>query len=259
MVERMVPDAKSGAYRTPFYHVFETRKAARAFRAEYQKADGEQMRPRPKLADDELRKSRTGKGGKPSHKPQEQAAPPAVEPTPDTIGTPVPTGTQVPQAIGTQVPTIHEQVYPRTEESDSAPQADAVSPPNVVQFPTPPPKPKKQREPDPLFDAVKEHVFGIEGEAAGGRIGIISSWLAGKNEGKRGEKVGLISKPAEPQHVKMFAEWCERKGYSAPHDLVKFVENWRKWATEMNGSLKSKSPLSGLKIITNDDGEAMSA
>lgn len=252
-------DEKSGAYRTPFYHVFETRKAARQFRAEYKPADGERVRPRPKLAEDELRKSRVGKGGKPSHKPQQQEE----QTTPETIGTQVPTGTQVPQAVGTQVPPIHEQMYPRTKEDIAAPQADAGSLPKIVQFPTPdePAKParvKKQRDPDPLFDAVKEHVFGIEGEAEGGRIGIISSWLAQKNDGKR-TKVGKISNPAEPQHVKMFAEWCERQGFTVPHDLTKFVENWRKWATAMNGSLKAKSPLAGLQIVTNDDGEAKSA
>lgn len=248
-------DEKSGKYRTPFYHVFETRKAARQFRAEYQKVGGERLRPRTALDEKDQRKPRTGKGGKPSHK---------VETT--TIGTQVPQvvegktiGTQVPQYGGTQVPPIQEQVYPRTKDEISAPQADAAPPSKIVEFPTQPDKPKRERKPDPLFDAVKEHVFGIEGEAAGGRIGIISSWLAGKNEGKRGEKVGLISKPAEPQHVKMFAEWCERQGFTVPHDLTKFVENWRKWATAMNGSLKAKSPLAGLTIVTNDDGEAKSA
>lgn len=148
---------------------------------------------------------------------------------------------------------------------DSAPQADADAPPKIVQFPsrdeTPEPvKPKPERKPDPLFDAVQVYIFGIalDQKPEGGRIGKISSWLAAKNEGKR-ERVGKISKAAEPQHVKMFVEWCERKGFTPPKDFVTFVENWRKWATEMNGSLRSKSPLSGLNIVTSDSEGVKSA
>lgn len=99
------------------------------------------------------------------------------------------------------------------------------------------------RQPDLLFDAVKAHVFRIDGDAEGGRIAKIAHWLKGKNEGKGIQRVGLISKPAEPQHVAQFAAWCAGQGFTPPLDLVKFVEQWRRWATAVNASTKS-SPQS---------------
>jgi hypothetical protein len=91
---------------------------------------------------------------------------------------------------------------------------------------------------NPNFDAVCEHVFKIDPKQAngdGGRIGPIAAWLNGKSDGlkRNGGKVGFISKPAEPQHVQLFARYWKQKYPDAtmPHDFVKFVEAWRAWAT----------------------------
>lgn len=112
------------------------------------------------------------------------------------------------------------------KDKDSAPQADAVPVLEVV-------KPK-QRTPDPIFDAVTLHIFEIEDvNTEGGRIGKISNWLSGKYAGKGVERVGKISKPAEVEHILQFADHCKRKGINPPLDFVKFVENWRKWATAL--------------------------
>jgi hypothetical protein len=91
---------------------------------------------------------------------------------------------------------------------------------------------KRKRKADPLFDAVRQHIFGIDDpNAEGGRIGKISNWLAGKYEGKSGQKVGKIGRPAEPKHVEAFAKYCKARGITPPRDFVKFVETWREWAT----------------------------
>jgi len=128
------------------------------------------------------------------------------------------------------------------ERKDSAPKEGAVDP-----------HAKRERKPDPLFDAVKELVFRIDGNAEGGRIAQISTWLAGKNDGKR-EKVGMITSPAEREHVEQFVAWCEQQRFTPPLSLVKFVENWRKWVSATNGN-HSSSPLSGLQIVVDKDDE----
>lgn len=93
-------------------------------------------------------------------------------------------------------------------------------------------KPKKTRAPDAMFDAVAFHVFGIDDpQAEGGRIAKISNWLKGKYEGAGAQKVGKISHPAEVKHIQAFAASCKQKGLTPPYDFVKFVEQWRKWAS----------------------------
>jgi hypothetical protein len=86
---------------------------------------------------------------------------------------------------------------------------------------------------DPLFEAVKQHVFQIDDvNAQGGRIAKISNWLAGKYAGNGSERVGKISHPAAPEHVEAFGKWCRNKGMTPPRDFVKFVEMWRTWASQ---------------------------
>lgn len=95
---------------------------------------------------------------------------------------------------------------------------------------------------DLVFDAVAEHIFNINplevNKETGGRIGVISSWLNGKSDGlkRNGGKVGYISRPAEPEHVKRFAAWYKAKhpNISMPRDLLKFVDYWRQWASEQS-------------------------
>lgn len=120
-----------------------------------------------------------------------------------------------------QVKSITETTSKTTTEKDIAPAgADAATPP-------------KTRQRDPLFDAVQLHIFGIalDQPVEGGRVARISNWLNGKYAGKGATAVGKISAPAEPEHVAKFAAWCKREGFTPPLDVVKFVEQWRKWAT----------------------------
>lgn len=81
VVER-AKDEKTGQHKTPYYHVFERRKASDIFRTVYTCKDGEKIRAKPTLSDKEKRKLRTGKGGKPTHKPKEQAS---DDPKPETL------------------------------------------------------------------------------------------------------------------------------------------------------------------------------
>lgn len=66
------PDQKTGQRKTPYYHVFEKRKASDIFRKEYACKPGETLRAKSKI---EHRKLRSGKGGRPTHK----------EKTPETV------------------------------------------------------------------------------------------------------------------------------------------------------------------------------
>lgn len=88
---------------------------------------------------------------------------------------------------------------------------------------------------DPIYDAVKETIFGIDDPAvvAGGRIGKISNWLKGKYQGAKGKEVGLISAPAKVEHIASFAKWYTRQypDVRLPRDFEKFVEHWREWAS----------------------------
>lgn len=143
-------------------------------------------------------------------------------------------------------------------------------------MPTPPvgDDPPPTRERDPLFDAVTLHIFEtdpLQVNGEGGRIGRISSWLAGKsdgvNYGRRKEIVGFISSPAEPKHVQMFAEhWkVENPGASLPLDFIKFVEAWRKWGSSRKQksvspawqpATKSEQPPSEPLTLTSDELQA---
>lgn len=104
-------------------------------------------------------------------------------------------------------------------------------------------KPKPEREHDPIFDAVAEHIFGISLEQLNGhgpRVGILAAWLNGKSDGvKHGSaktEVGFISAPAKPEHVAAFAAyWNSTSKANIPYDLVKFVDAWRKWVTGLKG------------------------
>ncbi len=104
-------------------------------------------------------------------------------------------------------------------------------------------KPKIEREHDPVFDAVAEHIFGIALDQLNGtgvRVGILAAWLNGKSDGvKHGStktEVGFISAPAKPEHIAAFAAyWKSTSKANIPYDLVKFVDAWRKWVTGLKG------------------------
>jgi hypothetical protein len=100
-------------------------------------------------------------------------------------------------------------------------------------------KPSKPREPDLIFDAVaRGHGMNPdEINGKGGRIAMIANWLKGTYSGKGMRDVGLINHPASVQHIEQFfSDWP--KDSTPPLDFVKFVENWRKWATKKSGTNK---------------------
>jgi len=138
-----------------------------------------------------------------------------------------------------------------------APAADAPQPP----ISAPPPSPRSR---NPIFDATAQYVAGITSdeelrqmdaeEHVGTRIGILSSWLQGKTDRARNGKgktsariVGFISRPATADQVQRFGTWCKEEGFTPPLDLVKFVEQWRKFASAVNKSDSSdgKAYISG--------------
>ena len=68
----------------------------------------------------------------------------------------------------------------------------------------------------------------------GGRIGAISSWLEGKNDGMRNIKVGYISEPATAEQVVNFASWYKQRTdgkVDMPQGFSTFVEWWHKFET----------------------------
>lgn len=105
-----------------------------------------------------------------------------------------------------------------------------------------------QDERHAMFEAVCAHVFGVTDrdsirEMARGdhsRAGKIVSWLLRQNDAfapnGSGKKVvvGLISAPANPQHVAQFAAAYKAKHRDAslPIDIVKFTDAWRAWGSE---------------------------
>lgn len=114
---------------------------------------------------------------------------------------------------------------------------------------------KKKREPNPLFNAVAEHIFGIhpdqipqdDDENSGTRIGIITAWLAGKSEyayhGRKKTHIGFISAPAQPEHVRLFAGYYKSSSNAhIPYDLMKFVDAWRKWASSRKTAPRRATP-----------------
>lgn len=103
------------------------------------------------------------------------------------------------------------------------------------------PAPEAQKKPNPLFDAVALHIFGIQDAGAnGGRVAILSTWLAKKNDGPKGHKVGYISEPAQPEDVPAFVNYYNRtyRGASLPRDITKFSEHFRKWQATQQRSAK---------------------
>jgi hypothetical protein len=122
------------------------------------------------------------------------------------------------------------RVQKKQKSSDNTNTSGAVAPVT---------KPSKPREPDLIFDAVaRGHGMNPdEINGKGGRIAMIANWLKGTYSGKGMRDVGLITHPASVQHIEQFfSDWP--KDSTPPLDFVKFVENWRKWATKKSGTNK---------------------
>lgn len=111
----------------------------------------------------------------------------------------------------------------------------------------------KVRERNPIFDAVATGHNITDAKAEGGRIAMIANWLAGTYEGKGARKVGFISAAASVEHIQQFfSDWKrDNKDVNPPMDFVKFVEQWRKWASHKKAAATSGSyfPSLGSKTI----------
>lgn len=152
---------------------------------------------------------------------------------------------------------------PKTENQD---------PPSKVAPKVPP------RDRDPIFDAVAEYIFGVTDPAirltmqpdetpegkkqrktTNTRISIIKSWLKREIEfipyGKSSKHVGFISGPATVDQIKQFATWYKVKTkdqISMVLDGEKFVDTWRKWASEVNGrKQRQQTPAPSTQPLTD--------
>lgn len=182
----------------------------------------------------------------------------------------VPSDTPITSALSDGKSTVaaqdasHEEVIALADSTDSTPLQETVTPKGSARSskrkekaivhpdaaadePSPYYKPT-QDERHAMFEAVCAQVFGVTDkdsirEMARGdhsRAGKIVSWLLRQNDAfspnGSGKKVvvGLISAPANPQHVAQFAAAYKAKHRDAslPIDIVKFTDAWRAWASQ---------------------------
>ena len=150
-------------------------------------------------------------------------------------------------ADSTDTTPVQEAVTPKGSTRSSKRKEKAIVHPDAAAEPSPYYKPT-QDERHAMFEAVCAHVFGVTDrdsirEMARGdhsRAGKIVSWLLRQNDAfspnGSGKKVvvGLISAPAQPQHVAQFAAAYKAKHRDAslPIDIVKFTDAWRAWASQ---------------------------
>lgn len=117
-----------------------------------------------------------------------------------------------------QVATIDDGKVPSSDDRKLQPSNHRkTTKPEIKDSAASPSKPKASRPDNPLFNAVAEHVFGLDPHQVngdGGRIAKISTWLKKQD--------------APPEQLGEFTIWYRRKypGISAPRDLAKFQEHW---------------------------------
>lgn len=115
---------------------------------------------------------------------------------------------------------------PLTETTEPT---NTLSPDGDVQQSTPQPKPKTERAPNPLFDAVALGSFGISkvngDKTVGAMVGKILKWLKEHNPDTATER------------IEQFYEWYadENNGANAPRDAGKFAMWWLKFEAQTDG------------------------
>lgn len=153
-------------------------------------------------------------------------------------------------ATGDSNSSVKGKTAPQDAKTNNPPSPPVAPPPSS-------PKERKPRERDPIFDAVVLHVFEItsaeelkamnESDNVAPRIGNIVAWLKRDRDymayGKAKKTVGYISAPAQPEHIEKFAVWYRKQNPTASMvtDGEKFAEQWRKYASEINGR-KQQTP-----------------
>lgn len=257
---------KSGNYRTPFYHVFLDQDDCVKFRKDYKCQVGESIRPKP--TEVIAKKSRKGKGGKPANILKYNEKNQTNSSSSDQTNSSWDGGTNSSLSGGANSSWCNPDVSDpdaidlSNTNTSAAPigtgfaeSAPKIIPDVLVQADEVVAATAKTR--DIVFDAVAQHIFGIDPltveKETGGRIGPIAAWLNGKSEGMKraGGKVGKISTPAKAEHVIRFAQDYKRSnpGLSMPLDFIKFVESWRKWATKFHRPANtSTDPAHNLSI-----------
>lgn len=140
----------------------------------------------------------------------------------------------------------------------------------------PAPLPRKPRQRDPIFDAVAEHIFGVTDPAirltmqpdetpndkkqrktTNTLVGVIKSWLKREIDyipyGKSSKQVGYIGEgEIKPEHIAKFAAWYRRKNPNASMvtDGEKFVNQWRKYASEVNAKQQPRPASPAQPAVT---------
>jgi hypothetical protein len=133
----------------------------------------------------------------------------------------------------------------KSSHSDTTASGDTQEPPSSAT----PPKQKRQRKPNPLFDpiynAIEHGFWEIEDSAGafspdddkdnGGRISKVAWWHCGKSyKGVRtiGNPATLDTVQMHVEAIKKFATWVRAKGITI-HDIAKYVEWYGKWVSEV--------------------------
>jgi len=93
----------------------------------------------------------------------------------------------------------------------------------------------KPRAQDPVFEAVRFYIFGLNTGGNGALIGRLAAWLKGQisayKVGRDVIDIGDVPQVAIADDVKAFADWWRGKYPTAdiPRDIGKFVNHWGKW------------------------------
>lgn len=227
----------SGAFQTPFYHIFERRQDCRTFRKTYHLPDGEALRDKPKKS--RKRKPRKGVGGNPKlHQPNSSSD--GDQPNSSSDGLPNLSSDGLPNSSSD----YPDSSYPDSSYPDSKP----IAPGGAAGASSSSENGNGQSQPDgPVFD--KGRVFDCVAWAAW-RIRDMRDLrkplvVKGKEkENPAAVLIGQISNwikkfyPELPEAevaqkvVAFYKAWPSRRKYNIPRNLGKFTAEWLAWTQE---------------------------
>lgn len=109
--------------------------------------------------------------------------------------------------------------------------------------------PRSEVDPEPIYEAVELHVFGIASDPATPYAwqtptGLIAQWLLGRISKLRNVEFGTFKGQVEPRHIEAFAKWYRKKHADAslPRDVVKFVGHWREFVSVQKAAQQQLPP-----------------